>query len=192
MLYLSSTVALGALLAPTSPMRTSRSASRALRCAAPIAAEMETSRFLDRETTLAIREEFGSPLFVYDAASLRQQAETALSFPHAYGVTVRFAMKALPNAAVLQLFNRLGLHIDASSGYEVRRAVAAGLPASHISLSSQECPTDLAELLALGIKFNACSLKQLEQASLARKSRPQVSPALLVPHMRFATPPPLH
>ena len=87
----------------------------------------------------------------------------------------------------------------------MRRAVAAGLPASHISLSSQECPKDLAKLLALGIKFNACSLKQLEQASLARKSRPQVSPAslarksrpqvspaLLVPHMRFATPPPLH
>lgn len=36
-----------------------------------------------------------------------------------------------------QLFNSLGLHIDASSGYEIDRAIRAGVPASHISLSSQ-------------------------------------------------------
>lgn len=36
-----------------------------------------------------------------------------------------------------QLFNSLGLHIDASSGYEIDRAMRAGVPASHISLSSQ-------------------------------------------------------
>ena len=33
--------------------------------------------------------------------------------------------------------NSLGLHIDASSGYEIDRAIRAGVPASHISLSSQ-------------------------------------------------------
>mmetsp|Transcript_38503 Transcript_38503/g.101564 ORF Transcript_38503/g.101564 Transcript_38503/m.101564 type:complete len:380 (+) Transcript_38503:409-1548(+) len=72
-------------------------------------------------------------------------------------------MKALPNAAVLQTFDRMGLHIDASSGYECRRAIAAGVDAGKISLSSQECPEDLGELLELGIKFNACSLKQLRR-----------------------------
>jgi diaminopimelate decarboxylase len=85
-------------------------------------------------------------------------------------VTVRYAMKSSPNAAILkararattrasvrslpslwkslkrpacasrvmmlvfwlilQLFDSLGLHIDASSGYEVRRAMAAGVAAS--------------------------------------------------------------
>ena len=31
---------------------------------------------------------------------------------------------------ITQLFDSLGLHIDASSGYEVRRAIAAGVAAS--------------------------------------------------------------
>jgi len=56
----------------------------------------------------------------------------------------------------------LGLHFDASSGYEVSRALRAGIPASHISLSSQEFPADFAELYSLGLEFNACSLTQLE------------------------------
>jgi len=121
----------------------------------------EKLRFLTDVSAVAVKNSYGTPAFVYSEAALKTQAATALSFPHAYGLTVRFAMKSCPNAAVLQTFDRMGLHIDASSGYEVRRAVAAGVVPSRISLSSQETPFDLAELLALGIKFNACSLKQV-------------------------------
>jgi len=73
-------------------------------------------------------------------------------------------MKACPNAAILQYFNgQRGIHMDASSGYEVRRAIACGIPASHISLSSQELPPDFDELLKLGVKINCCSVSQLER-----------------------------
>lgn len=51
------------------------------------------------------------------------QASKALSFPHLYGLTVRFAMKACPNAAILKIFKKLGINFDASSGYEVLRAI---------------------------------------------------------------------
>ena len=51
------------------------------------------------------------------------QASKALSFPHVYGLTVRFAMKACPNAAILKIFKKMGINFDASSGYEVLRAV---------------------------------------------------------------------
>ena len=141
----------------------------AARTPAPSMAEPEKLRFLTPEGTLKLREEFGTPFFVYDEATLKGQALKALDFPNAFGLTVRFAMKALPNAAVLQLFDGLGLHIDASSGYEVRRAMAAGITADKISLSSQELPADLPELLDLGIKYNACSLRQLEAYGKARK-----------------------
>jgi diaminopimelate decarboxylase len=90
-----------------------------------------------------------------------------LAFPNAFGLTVRFAMKACPNAAILKLFANLGLHFDASSGFEVRRALAAGIPASRISLSAQELPEDLAALLRQGIEVNACSLQQLERIGQA-------------------------
>mgnify|MGYP003386603757 CR=1 FL=1 len=72
-------------------------------------------------------------------------------------------MKACPNAAVLQIFNRAGLNFDASSGYEVSRALRAGILPDKISLSSQEFPANFQELMSTGIEFNACSLHQLEQ-----------------------------
>lgn len=41
-------------------------------------------------------------------------------------------MKANPNANVLRLFSAHGLHMDASSGFEVERAIAASVPPHHI------------------------------------------------------------
>ena len=65
----------------------------------------------------------------------------------------------------------MGLWIDASSGYEVRRALAAGVEPQKISLSSQELPEDFAELYELGIEINACSLSQLERFAAAFPGR---------------------
>ncbi len=111
----------------------------------------------------AVANEYGTPLYVYSAQRLREQANAALAFPNAFGLTVRYAMKASPSRAILRLFDGLGLHIDASSGPEVRRALKAGIAAEKISLSSQELPLDFAELVQLGIKVNACSLEQLRR-----------------------------
>jgi len=131
--------------------------------AVPSPTPTEELRFLSPEVARSIRSEHGSPVYVYDETTLTTQANSALAFPNAFGLTVRFAMKASPNAAILQIFDRMGLHIDASSGYEVHRAVAAGIAPERISLSSQELPADLDELLKLGIKYNACSLRQLHR-----------------------------
>lgn len=124
---------------------------------------MEQLRNLTPEQALAAREAHGTPLYVYSAAALERQAKAALAFPNAFGLTVRYAMKASPNAAILKRFTKLGLHIDASSGWEVRRALRAGVPAGNISLSTQEMPDFFAELHEAGVKFNACSLSQLER-----------------------------
>ena len=125
-------------------------------------ASVEKLRFMSPAIAEAIRSKFGSPVYVYDAATLKRQAAAALAFPHAYGLTVRYAMKSSPNAAILKLFDASGLHVDASSGYEVRRAFAAGVAPSKISLSSQELPPFFPELAAAGVLLNACSLTQLE------------------------------
>lgn len=123
---------------------------------------VEKSRFLDLKKGSAIHKLVGTPAYVYDEASLISQAEKALAFPNSFGLTVRFAMKSCPNAAIIQTFHRLGVHFDASSGYEVERAIKAGIPPSHISLSSQELPHNFKDLISLGIHFNACTLHQLE------------------------------
>ena len=97
----------------------------------------------------------GSPLYAYSLAKLEETADACLAFPNAYGLTVRYAAKASPNASILKFFSSKGIHIDASSGYEVRRAMSAGIPADHISLSSQELPVDFHELMDMGVKVNA-------------------------------------
>jgi diaminopimelate decarboxylase len=123
---------------------------------------VEQSRFLNKGVVRAVKDIVGTPAYVYDKATLTAQARKALQFPDLYGLKVRFAMKACPNAAILKLFNGMGICFDASSGFEVRRLMLAGVRPTSISLSSQELPTNLRELVELGIDFNACSLHQLQ------------------------------
>lgn len=132
---------------------------------------IESLRFLSPQLVREIAAAHGSPVFVLDEALLRQRANETLAFPNAFGLTVRYAMKANPNRAILTLFHAMGLHIDASSGPEVHRALAAGIPASHISLSAQELPSDLGDLLDRGIVFNATSLQQVRIAGALRPGR---------------------
>jgi diaminopimelate decarboxylase len=122
----------------------------------------------------------GTPLYAYSLAQLDAAAQACLAFPNAYGLTVRYAMKACPNAAILQFFHSKGIHIDASSGFEVQRAMTAGIPASHISLSSQELPHNFAQLLDAGVKLNACSVSQLERFAKHYKNRKDVKVGIRV------------
>lgn len=121
-----------------------------------------TLGFLTDEQVWRVREQFGTPVYVYDRATIADQARTVLDVPAPYGLTVRYAMKALPTAAILQEFTNLGLHIDASSGWEVERAMLAGVPPQNIQLTAQQVPANLKELVDKGVLFNACSLNQLE------------------------------
>ena len=122
---------------------------------------MEQLSFLSKEKILEIQSTFGTPVFVYDQRILEEQAEKALNFPNAFGLTARYAMKACPNSSVIRVLNRAGLHIDASSGYEAQRAIRAGVPPQHIQITAQQLPNNLKELLDQEILFNACSLHQL-------------------------------
>jgi diaminopimelate decarboxylase len=124
---------------------------------------METLKFLTPEQAEAVRSQFGTPVYVYDERTLKAQAREALDFPNAFGLTVRYAMKASSNAAIIRIVAGCGLHIDASSGYECDRAIRAGIPPGHISLSTQEFPDDFRRLFQAGIRFNACSLNQLRR-----------------------------
>jgi diaminopimelate decarboxylase len=109
-----------------------------------------------------VRDRFATPCYVYVRGALEAAARRALAFPAPFGLTVRYAMKANPSRGVLELFRGLGLHLDASSDHEVERALRAGFPAGSIQLTSQMPSRRLAEHLARGVLFNACSLHQLE------------------------------
>ena len=118
--------------------------------------------FLNADQAARVRERFGTPCYVYDAAALDSTSRQLLAFDVPYGFTLRYAMKANPSRRILELFRALGLHIDASSDWEVERALRAGFAPAEIQLSSQMPSTRLPEHIRRGIRLNACSLYQLD------------------------------
>jgi diaminopimelate decarboxylase len=118
---------------------------------------------ISADVAAEVRRRFGTPCYVYDRAALEAAARAALAFPAPFGLTLRYAMKANPSRGILTLFRDLGLHVDASSDYEVERALRAGFPPERIQLTSQMPSRTLREHVARGVLFNACSLHQLEE-----------------------------
>lgn len=112
----------------------------------------------------AIAAEHGTPLYVHDENSYRKYGREAQAAPNAYGLYVRYAMKANSHRAILGIFDSMGIGIDASSYYEAKRALAAGIAPQKIQLTSQEVPTKdrLRELVELGVIYNSTSLTQLQ------------------------------
>jgi len=137
--------------------------------------------FLTPHEAAAARERFGTPCYVYDRATLEAAARRALAFPHPFGLTVRYALKANSNHAVLGIFRDLGLHVDASSDPEVERALRAGFAPERIMLTSQMPSRRLEEFVGRGVLYNACSLHQLDcfgRAFAGRDVTIRVNPGL--------------
>jgi len=133
-----------------------------------------TNPFLTDEKTRELASTYGTPLYVWDEATIRRQVTKLRATPSAFGLDLRFAMKACPNRAIINLITSLGVGIDASSAYEVARAQKAGVPSENISLTAQELPNDLIPLLDAGVWINATSLSQLERlAAAASKIAPR-------------------
>lgn len=120
--------------------------------------------FASDSQLIAIAEKHGTPLYVHDEKSYRRYGKKALKAPNAFGLSVRYAMKANSHRAILHLFDSMDIQIDASSYYEVRRVLAAGIAPHKILLTSQEMlpPSRLKDLMQLGVLYNSTSLAQLQ------------------------------
>lgn len=107
----------------------------------------------------------GTPLYAYDLAYLEQRALGLLKLCQSRSYTLRYAVKANPHPAVINLFDGLGLSFDASSEFEAIHLQKLKISSTKISLSSQQPPTDMAATLGAGVKFVATSLNQLNLVS---------------------------
>ncbi|GLU48687.1 diaminopimelate decarboxylase [Nocardiopsis ansamitocini] len=127
--------------------------------------EVESLKFLSPDDVRMVAERFGTPTFVYDEATIKRAAAEMAALPNAFGLTVRYSLKACPSQAIIRLFDREGFAFDASSVWEARRAVLAGVHPGRISLTAQEAVFDhsLKELIDQGLQFDAGSLHQLTE-----------------------------
>ncbi len=121
------------------------------------------TNFLTKDQIKRLTADHKTPVYVYSQEIIKEQAATALSLPVPYGLTVRYAMKANPHPDILKTMRENGVKIDASSAYEVEKALAVGFEAGDILLTSQQLAHNLKELVEKGICFNATSLRQLEE-----------------------------
>ncbi|MBX3028454.1 diaminopimelate decarboxylase [bacterium] len=77
----------------------------------------------------AIARRVGTPFYLYDAGTLRRRIADVRAIAPGDGVQARYAMKACSLRRVLRVMRDAGVWIDAVSGNEVLRALAAGFPA---------------------------------------------------------------
>ncbi len=103
-----------------------------------------------------------TPRFEYSRSQLKQSAKFAASLSAPFGLTVRYAIKANPFPEIIDIFDKAGLHFDASSSYEAQHLLDLGITGKKISLSSQQSAHNLAALVDAGVIFIATSLNQLE------------------------------
>jgi len=82
-----------------------------------------------------IADSVGAPFYLYSSASFTAQYETLSAALSPLDALICYAVKANSNQAVLRLFAGLGAGADVVSGGELRRALAAGIPAHRIVFS---------------------------------------------------------
>ena len=124
----------------------------------------ESLSFLTEERCFEAADSFGTPLYIYSREVLEQAVRDVLDFPSAYGLTVRYAIKANPLSFFLKTVDNLGGHFDASSEYEAMRCLKAGIAPEKIQLTAQQLPVHFDELFGDGLmRYNACSIYQLEE-----------------------------
>ncbi|UYW30483.1 type III PLP-dependent enzyme [Methylorubrum extorquens] len=78
-----------------------------------------------------LAKEFGTPLFVYDADTMRR-IYRALCAALAGFAEVDFSVKANPNPAVIRVFSQEGAGAEIASGAEFNAAIRAGVPPEKI------------------------------------------------------------
>lgn len=125
----------------------------------------------------------GTPVYVYDAARIREACAaftTALApTPHA----IHYALKANSTLALVRLLRRLGLHADANSGGEIEVALRAGfLPGQIVFTGVGKTGDELDRAVSLDLKaINAESPGELDRiAARARAAGTTVRVALRV------------
>lgn len=114
-----------------------------------------------------IAEDVGTPFYVYSNATLERHYNAFAQAFDGLDTMVCYSVKANSNIAVVRTLARLGAGADVVSGGELKRALAAGVPANKIVFSGVGKTTqEIGDALKLGImQINVESEPELEVLS---------------------------
>lgn len=115
-------------------------------------------------SALSICEEFGTPVYVYDAEKIIHQLKSLkMAFSDA-DVKVKYAAKALTNLSILRLLKKNGAGVDVVSIQEAQLAIKAGFEPSEI-MFTPNCAdySEIEEGVRLGVVLNIDNLPHLKR-----------------------------
>lgn len=124
----------------------------------------ECRSFYGKLTPRLLAQSFGTPLYVYNEAVLRENCRTlkALSRHPRFGVN--YSVKANANPVLLRILREEGLVVDAMSEGELFFDTLAGFtPDEILYISNNNSLEEMATALAHGVIVSVDSLSQLEQ-----------------------------
>lgn len=122
--------------------------------------------------TIDLAKRYGTPLFVYDVALIRQKAnEFKKAFDqHGIEYQIAYASKAFSCIAMIQLAEEEGLSLDVVSGGELHTALVAGFPPERIHFhGNNKSPEEIEMAIKAGIGCfvvdNFYEIKLLEETA---------------------------
>lgn len=120
---------------------------------------------MKKEQLLNIAQEFGSPVYVYDAHKIESQYKRLTSaFSNVKNLKINYAAKALSNISVLKFLKNLGSGLDTVSIQEVQLGLVAGFKAQNIIFTPNGVSLEeIEEVAKLGVQINIDNLSILEQ-----------------------------
>ncbi len=126
---------------------------------------MSKISIMQSKDLLQLAEQFGSPLYVYDAAKIQSQYKRLTNaFSKVEKLRINYAMKALSNVAILQLLKEMGSCLDAVSIQEVQLGLYAGYSPEQIFFTPNGVSLEeIEEVSAMGVQINIDNLSILEQ-----------------------------
>ncbi len=112
----------------------------------------------------SLTEQFGTPLYVYDAQKIEQQINTLKDAFSGLKLKIKYACKSLTNISILKLMKKYGVEIDAVSIQEVELALKAGFKPEEI-LYTPNCVSfeEIKEAIKIGVMINIDNISILEQ-----------------------------
>lgn len=116
-------------------------------------------------TLLKIANDFGSPVYVYDAETIANQYKRLTNaFSKVKKLRINYAAKALTNISVLKYLRTLGSCIDTVSMQEIQLGLKAGYqPESIIFTPNGVSLKEIEDAAKLGVQINIDNLSILEQ-----------------------------
>ena len=122
------------------------------------------SKVLSNTELVKIADEFGTPLYVYDADKIKEQYNKLTAAFKNTDTVFFYACKALTNIHILRYIKSLGANVDCSSINEVKLALHAGFPSERILYTSNGIAfSEIEEAQSLGVIINIDSLSNLEK-----------------------------